>query len=146
MFQVDPARSEVADLRGMGELYLRRQCSLMVMRIRFERAIGRLRLLAPDTGEALRAWLDRIDEIALLPSGSQLPAVSALLDEFERWSRGPLTPPPREPPVDEVVAAPPAEPEPEAPAAGPEVADDVPHPLPDELEPVEPPIASGRSL
>jgi hypothetical protein len=104
MYEVDPARSEVTDLRGVGELYLRRQCSLAVVRIRFDRAATRMRLLAPDTGDALRDYVARIDEIAAGSEASEFGRVARLLDEFERWSRGPLVRP--EPPPEPVVSRP----------------------------------------
>lgn len=85
-----PARSTMEDLQGVGTLFLRRQCSLGVLRIHFERAAIRLRLLDPDSVAVVVAYVRRMDEIGALPEREQHVAVSAMLDRFRRQSREPL--------------------------------------------------------
>lgn len=117
MWSGDPARGEVRDLVDAGELYRRRQVSLGVLRIRFDRAATRMRLFAPDTGDALRDWLGQLSDIEEGPSTEQFYRVGALLDAFERWSRGPLVrvatrPPPASVEVVPAAVAPRVEPAP----------------------------------
>lgn len=113
-----PARSTMQDLQDVGSLFLRRQCSIGVLRINFERAAIRLRLLAPDTVDDLRGYLGRLDEIAARPANEQYLAVASLLDGFDRWIRSPVTPPRAlEAPLPEVSVL--DAPVPEAPAVAP---------------------------
>src|SRR5687768_6005526 len=89
MDELSLARSTVEDLQGVGALFLRRQCSIGVLRINFERAASRLRILSPDTAETVRAYIGQMDEIQARPSKEQYVAVGSMLDRFDAWARDP---------------------------------------------------------
>jgi hypothetical protein len=83
------AGSTLADLRGVAQLYLRRQLSLMALRVNFERAATRLRLLDPEGAEVLRSFADLLDRIAEgRPAREQHLEVARVLDRFDYWARG----------------------------------------------------------
>ncbi|MEZ4236831.1 MAG: hypothetical protein R3F59_11895 [Myxococcota bacterium] len=98
------ARSTLRDLQDAGTLFLRRQCSIGVLRVNFDRAATRLRVLAPTRPRSCGVWWTRLDTIALGPESGRWLAVGDLLERFDRWLRAPAAPvaaPAREP-----VAAP----------------------------------------
>ncbi|MEQ1507697.1 MAG: hypothetical protein ABMB14_36040 [Myxococcota bacterium] len=68
MHEVALARSTVKDLQDAGTLFLRRQCTIGVLRVNFDRAATRLRLLAPDHAEMVRGYVDDLDTIAARPA------------------------------------------------------------------------------
>lgn len=85
---IDLVGSSLADLDGAGTLYLRRQCSLGVLRVNFDRAATRLRLVAPEEAEVVRSFaelLDRIDDRR--PEAEQYAEVGRVLDRLSDWSR-----------------------------------------------------------
>lgn len=114
MDELSLTRSTVEDLQGVGSLFLRRQCSIGILRINFERAATRLRILAPDAAETVREYIGQMDEIQAKPSKEQYVAVGSMLDRFGRWARDPKPPVPVAPVVvpepEPVVAAPPPPP------------------------------------
>ena len=87
-----PDCSTLEDLQGVGSLFLRRQCSIGVLRIHFDRAATRSRLLAPDATSDLRGYTARLDDIARRPAREQYVAVAVMLDEIDRRIREPVRP------------------------------------------------------
>jgi hypothetical protein len=106
----DLTHSTTKDLQDVGVLFLRRQCSLGVLRVNFDRAATKLRWASPGVVEILRGYIDEMDEIGRRPAKEQFVAMSALLGRFDRWIQDGARPPAPPPPV--VVAA---EPVPEVP-------------------------------
>jgi hypothetical protein len=81
------AGSTLKDLADVGALYLRRQCSLGVVRVNFERAATRLRLVAPEHAEVVRSFCDLLERIAdARPAGEQYAEVGKVLDRFDQWA------------------------------------------------------------
>jgi hypothetical protein len=80
------AESTLKDLQDAGSLYVRRQIGLGVVRVNFERAATRLRLVAPEHAEVVRSFADllaRIDEKR--PEKEQWLEVGRVLDRYEDW-------------------------------------------------------------
>lgn len=125
-------RSVAKDLQDVGVLFLRRQCSVGVLRVNFDRATTRLRWVSPESAEILRTYIAEIDKISARPSKEHFVAVSDLLHRFDRWikegAKPPVQPiaapklpsPPLQSPAD-VAAPPPAPPAPQR-ASEPETA------------------------
>jgi hypothetical protein len=125
----DLTHSTTKDLQDVGVLFLRRQCSIGVLKVNFDRAATRLRWASPGVVEVLRGYIDEMDEIARRPAKEQFVAMSALLGRFDRWIKDGARPP-APPPRIEVVPEPEPEPEPAV-----EVTPEVPPPPPEPDEP-----------
>ena len=82
------AESTLKDLQDVGSLYVRKQAGLGVLRITFERAAERLRLVAPEHAEVVRSFADllgRIDEKR--PEKEQYVEVGRVLGRLDDWIR-----------------------------------------------------------
>jgi hypothetical protein len=88
------ARSTLVDLQDTGTLFLRRQCSIGVLRVNFDRAATRLRLVAPEAARGVREYVDELDRISAEPANRQFGMVSGLLDQLDRWARDARSPSP----------------------------------------------------
>lgn len=78
--------STLVDLQDVGSLYTRKQAGLGVLRITFERAAARLRLVAPEHAEVVRSFADllgRIDEKR--PEKEQYVEVGRVLGRLDDW-------------------------------------------------------------
>lgn len=80
------AESTLKDLQGVGTLYVRRQCGLGVLKVTFERAAGRLRLVAPEQAEVVRSFAELFERIdRSRPAAEQFLEVGRVLDRYDDW-------------------------------------------------------------
>jgi hypothetical protein len=93
----DPAAATLEELVDISRLYLRRQCGLTTLRVTWDRAATRLRLLSPDDAEVLRSFVDLLDVIErTAPPPRQHMQVASLVDrlrDYVRSRRLPVPPP-----------------------------------------------------